>query len=430
MTAFALTGEQQDFAERVREIASGQLRALAEAGTPGQVNRELIKAMGDLGLLSRLFPGVGAGGLSRQAAALDLCILREALATQSTEAETALALQGLGSYPVLQSGQEEVVRRWLPAVAAGDAVAAFALTEPEAGSDAAALALRAEPDGPGWRLTGEKVWISNAPEADFYTVFARTTQGAGARGVSAFVVPADRPGLGGEHLDMISPHPIGRLVFDGVPVHADELLGEQDRGFRVAMRTLDLFRPSVGAFAVGMAQAATDAAVAHAGTRTAFGGPLKDQQAVSHLLAEMATRTEAARLLVYAAAAAYDAAAGAAAGGRRWREGARGEVGHGQAVRHRGGPVRGGRGGADPRRPRAAPGAPARAPVPRGARAAHLRGRLRGPADHHRPRAVPLNESQHGTGLDRRGRPRETEITKITLAGGDRDGTARHRVRR
>jgi alkylation response protein AidB-like acyl-CoA dehydrogenase len=314
VTAFALTSEQQDFAERVRDLASGQLRALAEAGTPGHVNRELIKAMGDLGLLARLFPGVGAGGLSREAAALDLCILREALATQSTEAETALALQGLGSYPVLQSGREEVVRRWLPAVAAGDAVAAFALTEPEAGSDAAALALRAEPDGPGWRLTGEKIWISNAPEADFYTVFARTTQGAGARGVSAFVVPADRPGLSGEHLDMISPHPIGRLVFDGVPVQPAELLGETDRGFRVAMRTLDLFRPSVGAFAVGMAQAATDAAVAHAGTRTAFGGPLKDQQAVSHLLAEMATRTEAARLLVYAAAAAYDASAGAGAG--------------------------------------------------------------------------------------------------------------------
>ena len=314
MTAFALTREQQDFAERVREIASGQLRALAEAGTPGHVNRELIKAMGDLGLLARLFPGVDGDSLSREAAAMDLCLLREALATQSTEAETALALQGLGSYPVLQSGQEEVVRRWLPAVAAGDAVAAFALTEPGAGSDAAALALRAEPDGPGWRLTGEKIWISNAPEADFYTVFARTTPGAGARGVSAFVVPADRPGLSGEHLDMISPHPIGRLVFDGVPVQAAELLGEQDRGFRVAMRTLDLFRPSVGAFAVGMAQAATDAAVAHAGTRTAFGGPLKDQQAVSHLLAEMATRTEAARLLVYAAAAAYDASAGTGGG--------------------------------------------------------------------------------------------------------------------
>jgi len=128
-------------------------------------------------------------------------------------------------------------------------------------------------------------------------------------------VPADRPGLDGEHLDMISPHPIGRLVFDGVPVQADELLGGQDRGFRVAMRTLDLFRPSVGAFAVGMAQAATDAAVVHAGSRIAFGGPLKDQQAVSHLLAEMATRTEAARLLVYAAAAAYDGAGHAGVGG-------------------------------------------------------------------------------------------------------------------
>ena len=307
MTAFALTEEQQALARRVRAIAADQLRPLAEGGAPGRVTRELVKAMGELGLLARLFPGVTDGSVSREAAATDLCILRESLATQSTEAETALARQGLGSYPGLQSGQEEVVRRWLPAVAAGDAVAAFALTEPEAGSDAAALALRAEPDGPGWRLTGEKVWISNAPEADFYTVFARTTPGAGARGVSAFVVPAGRPGLDGEHLDMISPHPIGRLVFDGVPVRADELLGEPDRGFRVAMRTLDLFRPSVGAFAVGMAQAALDAAVRHAGSRTAFGGPLKDQQAVAHLLAEMATRTEAARLLVYAAAAAYDA---------------------------------------------------------------------------------------------------------------------------
>jgi len=120
-------------------------------------------------------------------------------------------------------------------------------------------------------------------------------------------VPGDRAGLGGEHLDMVSPHAIGRLTFDGVRVEAAELLGEQDRGFSVAMRTLNLLRPSVGAFAVGMARAAIDAAVAHAGSRTAFGGPLKDQQAVSHLLAEMVTRTEAARLLVYAAAASYDA---------------------------------------------------------------------------------------------------------------------------
>ena len=314
MAAFALTADQRAFAAEVRSLGARELAPLAEAAEPGRVNRELIKAMGRFGLLARLFPGVASGQPSREAPATDLCLLRESLATQSTEAETALALQGLGSYPVLQSGRAEQVRRWLPAVAAGDAVAAFALSEPGAGSDAAALELAAEPDGSGWRLTGEKMWISNAPEADFYTVFARTTAGARARGVSAFVVPAGRPGLSGEHLDMVSPHPIGTLTFDGVPVHAGELLGERDRGFAVAMRTLDLFRPSVGAFAVGMAQAALDAAVAHASSRAAFGGPLTDQQAVAHLLAEMATRTEAARLLVYSAAAALDEGTAAVAG--------------------------------------------------------------------------------------------------------------------
>jgi acyl-CoA dehydrogenase len=322
VTAFELTDEQQDLVREVTALAAEELRPVAAAGSPGHVNRELIKAMGRLGLLARLFPGQAGTGASaasspRTVSAMDLCLLREALATQSTEAETALALQGLGAYPILQSGTEETVRRWLPAVAAGDAVAAFALTEPEAGSDAAALSLLAEPDGDGWRLTGEKMWISNAPEADVYTVFARTTVGAGARGVTAFVVPGDRAGLGGEHLDMVSPHPIGRLTFDGARVEAAELLGEQDRGFSVAMRTLNLLRPSVGAFAVGMARAAIDAAVAHAGTRTAFGGPLRDQQAVSHLLAEMVTRTEAARLLVYAAAAAYDAGGEGGSGGAR-----------------------------------------------------------------------------------------------------------------
>lgn len=190
---------------------------------------------------------------------------------------------------------------------AGRAVAAFALSEPGAGSDAAALALSAAPTPGGWRLTGEKCWISNAPEADFYTVFARTTPGAGSRGVTAFLVPADRPGLTGTALDMLSPHPIGALAFDGVPVTPDDVLGEPDRGFRVAMDTLNLFRPSVGAFAVGMARAALDATVEHTAHRTAFGGPLKDLQAVSHQVAEMATRTEAARLLVFAAAAGYDA---------------------------------------------------------------------------------------------------------------------------
>jgi acyl-CoA dehydrogenase len=161
VNAFALTEEQRSFTEHVRAVAAEQLRPIAESGSPGRVNRELIKAMGDLGLLARLFgdsesrEAAATDWESRTAAATELCLLRESLATQSTEAETALALQGLGAYPILQSGLPETVRRWLPAVAAGDAVPAFALTEPEAGSDAGALALAAERDGVGWRLTGE-----------------------------------------------------------------------------------------------------------------------------------------------------------------------------------------------------------------------------------------------------------------------------------
>jgi alkylation response protein AidB-like acyl-CoA dehydrogenase len=310
MMAFMLDEDQQAFCAEVRTLASTHLLPLVSGAPEGRVNRPLLAELGRLGLLARLFPGSRGTPGARQAAALDLCLLRESLAQVCTEAETALALQGLGAYPVLQSGTEAQAAAWLPEVAAGRAVAAFALSEPNAGSDAAALELAAEPqpDG-GWRLVGEKIWISNAPEADLYTVFARTTPDAGARGVTAFLVPADRPGLSGEPLDMLSPHPIGRLAFDGVPVGPEDVLGEPDRGFRVAMRTLDLFRPSVGAFAVGMAQAALDAATVHAAERRAFGAPLRDLQSVGHRLAEMATRTEAARLLVHAAASAYDAAA-------------------------------------------------------------------------------------------------------------------------
>lgn len=307
MTAFALEPDQVEWCAELRTLAAETLRPLAESGesngsgggaaeVDGGVNRPLLAALGELGLLRRLFP----------ARALDTCLLRESLAYSCTQAETALALQGLGATPLAQFGSQELRERWLPEVAAGRAVAAFALSEPGAGSDAAALELRAEPDGTGWRLTGTKKWISNAPHADFYSVFARTEQGRGARGVTAFVVPADRPGLSGRPLRMLSPHPIGTLTFDGVRVSSADQLGATGKGFGVAMRTLNLFRPSVGAFAVGMAQAALDAARDHAGVRPAFGGVLRDLQSVAHQLAEMATRTEAARLLVYAAAAAYD----------------------------------------------------------------------------------------------------------------------------
>ena len=280
---------------------------LVAAGERGRVNRRLVRALGDTGLLGRLFPTALGGTGGDSVSATELCRLREALARECTEAETALAVQGLGTYPLVQSGSAELAGRYVPGVARGELVAAFALSEPGAGTDAAALALAADEDGDGWRLSGEKTWISNAPDADLYTVFARTGgPGSGAGGVTAFAVAGDSPGLTGEPIEMVAPHAIGRLVFDGVVVGPGDVLGEVGAGFRVAMRTLDLFRPSVGAFAVGMAEAALDHAVAHARERRAFGRPIGDFQAVSHALADLATRTRAARLLVYDAARAYD----------------------------------------------------------------------------------------------------------------------------
>jgi acyl-CoA dehydrogenase len=303
-TAFDLhlTDEQRDLYHRTKDLAATTLAPIADAGEPGRVNRPLIEALAEHGLLPRLFE---QGAVS----AIELCLIREALARECTEAETAFAVQGLGTYPILQAGTAAVKDEWVPRVADGTAVAGFALTEPDAGSDVSALSLAAEPDGEGYRLTGEKLWISHAPEADIYTVFARTGDG-GARGLTAFAVPGSADGLGGEHRSLLAPHAIGSLVFEGVFVPGDHVLGQPGEGFRVAMRTLDLFRPSVGAFAIGMARTALGLAVDRATRRETFGKPLKDHQAVSHRLAEIAAHVEAARLLVHQAATAHDAGAG------------------------------------------------------------------------------------------------------------------------
>jgi acyl-CoA dehydrogenase len=282
--------------ERARQLGHEAFAPIVERGEPGRINRELVRALGEHGLLERVFEG----------SAIELCELREGLAHGCTEAETALALQGLGGYPILRHAQPLIHGEWIPRLASGDAVAAFALSEPDAGSDVASLALRAEREGDGYRLSGTKTWISNAPEADVYSVFARTSD-KGAKGITAFAVPRDSNGLSGEHLELVAPHPVGRLEFDGVPVGPEQLLGEVDGGFAVAMATLDLFRPSVGAFGVGMAQAALDAAVAYTSQREAFGKPLSRFQAVSHQLADVATQVQAARLLVREAAIQYDA---------------------------------------------------------------------------------------------------------------------------
>jgi acyl-CoA dehydrogenase len=296
-----LSVAQRELLVRSEVIALDILAPLARSGEPGHVNRPLVAELSASGLVPRI---LGAG---RDISVLDLCLIREGLARFSTEAEIAFALQGLGSHPILSAGRSDVADVWMPRVIAGEAVAAFALTEPDAGSDAASLSLAAERDGDGFRLSGEKVFISNAPEADIYTVFARTTADAGARGITAFAIPGDSPGLSGTSIPFVADHPIGRLRFDGVAVPATHVLGEIDHGFGVAMRTLDLFRPSVGAAAVGMAQAALDAAVRYAQEREAFGRPLSALQGVSHQLADVATRVQASRLLVHSAAAAHDA---------------------------------------------------------------------------------------------------------------------------
>jgi acyl-CoA dehydrogenase len=285
-----------DVLDRARRLGHEVFAAIAARGRPGRLNRPLVQALGDEGLLELVFAG----------SAVELCELREGLAHGCTEAETALALQGLGGYPILGRGTAAVRDEWIPRLSSGEAVAAFALSEPEAGSDAASLSLQAKRERAGFRLTGTKIWISNAPEADVYSVFARTGD-SGSKGITAFAVPRESDGLSGEHLDLLAPHPIGRLNFDGVRVEADHVLGEIDDGFGVAMDTLDLFRPSVGAFAVGMAQAALDSAVDYTQERTAFGKPLARFQAVSHQLADVATEIQAARLLVREAATQYDA---------------------------------------------------------------------------------------------------------------------------
>ena len=272
---------------------------IAEGRSHGGVNRELLAAIASAGLLERLFADDGVS-------ASDLCRIRQGLARVCTEAETAFAVQGLGGIPIHLSENESIKAKWMPAIRSGEAVAAFALTEPGAGSDAANLSMSADRDGDGYRLSGEKTYISNAPDADIATVFARTTQSAGHRGVTAFAVPISLDGITGESIEMVSPHALGRWMFDGVYVPDDHVLGEVDQGFKVAMQTLDLFRPSVGAFALGMAEAALEIAVEHATGREAFGTPISEFQGVSHQLADIRVAIAASEHLIYSAAETYD----------------------------------------------------------------------------------------------------------------------------
>jgi acyl-CoA dehydrogenase len=260
--------------------------------------RSLVQALGAAGFLKLT---VGDG--DRRPDVRSLALARETLAFHSALADFAFAMQGLGSGAISLFGTIEQKRRWLPDVASGKKIAAFAMTEPECGSDAANIQTSAMLDGDSWVLVGEKTYISNGGIADFYLTFARTGEGEGARGLSAFIVPADAPGLAvAERIEVIAPHPLARLKYDNVRIPADAIIGEPGEGFRIGMETLNLFRVTVGAAALGFARRAFDEALTFARDRRLGDGRLADNAVTQEKLADMATAIDASALLVYRAA--------------------------------------------------------------------------------------------------------------------------------
>jgi alkylation response protein AidB-like acyl-CoA dehydrogenase len=265
--------------------------------------RALVRALGRGGWLRYAVAGTAHGGVSEVIDTRAICLIREILARHSGLADFAFAMQGLGSGAISLAGSDEQRAVWLPRVAQGDAIAAFALSEPEAGSDVAAMACAAREDGGDYVLDGEKTWISNGGIADVYVVFARTGETPGARGISAFIVEAGTPGLEiVERIDVIAPHPLARLRFAGCRVPSACRIGPPGEGFKLAMRTLDVFRTSVAAAALGFARRALDEALHRATTRRMFGQHLADFQLTQAKLAKMATILDSAALLTYRAA--------------------------------------------------------------------------------------------------------------------------------
>jgi acyl-CoA dehydrogenase len=265
--------------------------------------RHLVRQLGEAGWLRHAIGGKRYGGALDVIDTRAICLIRETLARHSGLADFAFAMQGLGTGAITLFGSEEQKERYLTRVAKGEAIAAFALSEPDAGSDVAAMQCAAVDDGQGYVLNGEKTWISNGGIADFYVVFARTGEEPGARGISAFVVDADTPGFEiAERINVIAPHPLARLRFSNCRVPVSRRLGQPGQGFKVAMATLDIFRTSVAAAALGFARRAMDEALARATSRKMFGQALSDFQLTQAKLAQMATGIDASALLTYRAA--------------------------------------------------------------------------------------------------------------------------------
>ncbi|WP_109261291.1 acyl-CoA dehydrogenase family protein [Hyphobacterium indicum] len=306
------------FEDRHRDLAhAARGWCAAEIGTSGfsehtdidEDCRMLARKMGEAGWLKNCVPGE-YGGTNATLDLRSLCLMRETLGYHSGLADFVFAMQGLGSGTISLFGSHEQKDEWLPKVASGETLAAFALTEPAAGSDVASLAMSATRDSDSYILNGEKTYISNGGIAGFYVVFARTGE-AGARGISAFVVPADTPGLSvAERIEVIAPHPLARLKFEDCRIPASALIGEENAGFKYAMGTLDVFRSTVAAAALGFARRAMDEARSRAQSRELFGATLSDMPVVQSQLAEMAIDIDASALLIYRGAWMKDSGVG------------------------------------------------------------------------------------------------------------------------
>jgi acyl-CoA dehydrogenase len=314
--------DHRRFAEALENWADAKLPPLPHSDVDAAC-RARVKAMGEAGLLKTVVPQA-YGGLYPTLDVRTLCLAREILAFRDGLADFAFAMQGLGTGSITLFGSESLKRRYLPAVRDGKAIAAFALSEAEAGSDVAALAMTATPDGDAHvRLDGEKTWISNGGIADHYVVFARTGEAPGAKGLSAFVVDAETPGFSvAERIEVIAPHPLARLKFDSVRVPVLNRLGRAGDGFKVAMATLDIFRATVGAAALGFARRALHETLRHTSERKLFGGSLADLQMTQAAIADGATDVDAAALLVYRAAWTKDVGATGTGTARVTREAA------------------------------------------------------------------------------------------------------------
>lgn len=298
---FAFTPEQQALKDGTRRLAEERIAPIAEeADESPVVHRGLMAILAESRLLRHTVPEEYGGYGVRVA---NLCIIREELARVSAQADTNFIMQGLGSFPITLGGTHEQKSRYLPPVARGEAIAAFALTEPHAGSDVISMSTAAEHDGDDWVLNGRKKFISQAGDASTYTVFAKTDPGQGSRSLSAFIVERGTPGFDdSRRLDLMAAHPIGEPVFDDCRVPQGNLIGERGQGLRLALGTLDTFRTTVAAAAIGMGVAAYEAALEYAKNRPMFGQHLSDFQATQFKLADMAVSLDAARLLAQRAA--------------------------------------------------------------------------------------------------------------------------------